>query len=716
MSFLFKKRKIFLFILLFVIFLAQPNNLKAEDMGGGIYGSMIGDNIDKANEARAVLTNPESTESEKSSAQATINNVEAGNNPNGTSMSGLGDTAMRIMEGLVAAAIPFAALFSLPFGMIAFALSSLVLGMASYGVDLALEIGVNLMSQIVHNDANSVKTSWQIFRNIGNVGIIFATIYIAIKTVLRASGYDGKVLLGRVVVAGLLINFSFFFGALVVDVSNIMSLEIYKKVAEITGDGEKVKLGEFMFNRTSPGMFQSAITKDAEPVTREFFETTFKNQSEGGGNAITNFLRSATLFTVNFSLGYILGTVANLALAVVIFMAIFMIYSRLIIILLLLVISPLAFVGMILPNTQKMSKEWWDSLIGQSFFLPAFLLFLLVSLKLIENLPDLNNSVVGTQDQLQLTGLASYAKIFTPQIFNYLMVIGFFVAALMAAKKVSSMGSAAINKISSSITATTGGAAAAGLAFAGRNTIGAGANAMASRFAKTDFAQTRTGMVLLDSMKGVAKNSFDARESIAFKGVASATGVGGDFKNTLAPQKGGYIDQQKRAEERRVKLAGNLSNDLTQIQKDEAKQRSTTMENMVDNDGNVVTKDQAVRTADAALKAAKRSGNVATIQSAQTTLQTAKREAEEARELVKTSAAYKAEKEALDAIVSARGAYAKSLEGDPGKISTIRTLGTTWLPGSRSADKSAAKKIMAQKSESEKLLEGLKKAMENSGK
>jgi hypothetical protein len=464
-----------------------------------------------------------------------------------------GTWVMRFVEGLSAAALPFFALGAIPIGFLFFSLSSLVLGIAAFGIDLALQIGVNLMSTIVLPPSNPVKASWEIFRNIANVGIIFTILFIAIKTILRSSGYDGKVLLGRVIIAALLINFSFLFGAIVVDVSNEMSLEIYKKVAKVTNggqDSDRAELGSFMFEKASPSFFQSAIAKDTDPNTEEFFNKSFEGQ--GQGNSFTNALRSAALWTTNLSLGFIMGTVANLVLAAVLFMAIFTIYARVIVILILLVVSPIAFAAMILPNTQKISKEWWESLIGQSFFLPAFLLFILVGLKIVEKLPE-QEGVVTSASQLQLTSLASYAAIFTPHVFKYIMVIGLFVAALMAAKKVQSMGSAAVGKISTSITNATGGAVSSAGAFIGRNTVGAGASALSKNEKVQDFLRKMPpiiGGTLGKNLEGIAKNSFDARNSSAFKGVASATGIGKDFSDTMKPQKDGFKGQSDRLSKR----------------------------------------------------------------------------------------------------------------------------------------------------------------------
>ncbi len=696
MSFLLKRKKFFIFVFFFLFFSTNINialgqsplpPIKTSD--GGVYNQSTGNKLADPNTEAAALY---------------ASNIEAGKT------KGLGDMLMGFVDGLIATALPLAAAFTIPFSFIAFGISSLVLGISSYLIDLALEVGVNLMSQIVNSKANSVKTSWEIFRNLANVGIIFTILFIAIKTILRSSGYDGKVLLGRVIIAALLINFSFLFGAIVVDVSNEMSLTIYEKVKEITNGtegGDKARLGSYMMDKTDPAFFQSKIASEVDPNAKDFYNQSFEAGQEQTGEA-TGFQKMIAGF-MNLAIGYIMGTIANLVLAAVLFISVFMIFARIIIILLLLVVSPIAFAAMVLPNTQKLSKEWWESLIGQSFFLPAFLLFLVVGLKIAGNLPK-QNAVDGA-DQLQV-GLSSYAAVFTPVIFNYMMVIGLFIAALMAAKKVQSMGSAAVGKISTSITNATGGAVSAAGAFAGRNTIGRGAEALSNTEWAKRMGQTRLGSLALDQMKGVAKSSFDTRESRAFKGVASATGVGGDFAKTLKPQKDGFIGSEKRALDRKVKRGEYLSNDLTAEQEIEKKNKEAQMQALIDNDLGVKKEKQMISDAESELEAAKATGHAGDIKDAKKKLAVAQTALAGHEASVKGAQAYKDLETEAKGIISARAGYVKTLNSPLIKSEKFNKA-AGWIPfNGRATDRAAAKKLDKGKSAADELFEKWTKEQE----
>jgi len=549
MSFLFYKKKFFLLFFAFVLFFTTSFNAEARvgsdlpdlynvannissgnisspttnqntGAGGGQIRPSVTDNFQSATEADAVLK----TDNEKD-----------GDN--------LGTWTMRIMEGLAAAAIPFVSLTFIPIGMLMQALTGLVLGMSSYSLDLALSIGVEQISTMARSP--EVKNAWEIFRNLANIGIIFAILYIAIKTVLGSSDYSAKKLLGSVIIASLLINFSFFFGAIVVDVSNEMAITIYEKIGEQTGKDDKgrAKIGSFMFKETSPSFFQTLIPSSIDKNTEEALQST-SNVATG---QLANALTSVALWPTRIALGFLFGSIANAVLAVVLWLAVFMIYSRVIIILFLLATAPIAFASMILPNTKKISTNWWSGLVGQSFFLPVLLLFVYIGIEMVGLLPG--EDKLRTSTNTDLTSFAGYAEVFTPYIFKYIMVIGIFITGMILAKKVSDYGGSTAGKLSASVSSYTGAAFSAGGAILGRNTIGAGATALEKSTKYQDWVRRNGvlgGLINKNFVQGATKASFDARNSRVFKGVASATGVGGDWSKEFKPAKDGFKGQSER--------------------------------------------------------------------------------------------------------------------------------------------------------------------------
>ena len=432
-----------------------------------------------------------------------------------------------------------AALFSLFMTLPAFVVgfvfnlvATAILGIASVAFHLAIQIGVIGISDFVYT-TDSITDTWLVFRNLANIGIIFVVIFTAITTILQLNAYDTKKQLAQTIVAALLLNFSFFFGAIVVDVSNQLALTVYEQIEkevdnESSGDG--VNLGRYFVDKTLVGAF---APEAARGVDENAEEAASKTSGDGGGAASNIDKKTETLLndTLITTTSVIFGGISALVLAIVLFIAASMILGRLIAILILLVVSPVAFVSMILPNTKKISRDWWSSLIGNCLYLPVFLLFLYLGIKITDNIPDYTEivksaKVVGGNESLINTLVINVSS----NIFNFAIVIGFFIAALIVAKKMSSAGSSAIGKISSTVStglaAGLGGAALGGAAFAGRNLIGRSAD----RVRQSNFMQNHANNPLVGlgirGLDGVARSSFDARGSSAFRGVASATGVG----------------------------------------------------------------------------------------------------------------------------------------------------------------------------------------------
>jgi hypothetical protein len=531
MSFLFKKKKVFLFVFLFVFLIQGVFSLvQAEGSMAGIGGIIPYDTSGFTEEDwKAVDTSPTRSK-----------------------VWSLGDFFMAIGEGILGVAMTLATIFFIPAAFILNSLSAILLGITSYGFNLSLETAVYGMSKIVNAPGSVIKEVWLIFRNLANVGLIFVIIFIAIQTILK-SGYESKKLLGGVIIAGLLMNFSFMIGAVVVDVSNQMAIGLYDQVGEIVGKNQSgsLKLGDFYYEKTMTGSFGAIFLADFDENTKKIYEETT------GKKAAQNMMQDQNMVSKiqTFSISLTMGAIMQIVLAIVLGIAMTMVIGRLVAILLLLVVSPIAFVSLVLPSTQKISKDWWGSIVGQSFFLPVFMLFILIGVKITEKLPEY--LAIGKQTSEISVADAVFdlnAKITeaAPIIFNSAVIIGLFIAGLIAAKKVADQGSAVVGKISATVSSATGGAAMATGAFAARNTIGAGASALQKNEKVQEWLRNRSPLIggtLGKSLEGVAKSSFDARNSKAFKGVASATGVSSNyasFGSYIKPAKDGFKGQTER--------------------------------------------------------------------------------------------------------------------------------------------------------------------------
>lgn len=189
------------------------------------------------------------------------------------------------------------------------------------------------------NQQNSTLAVWGIFRNIANVVfvIMFLVIIFSQLTGAGMTNYGVKKMIPRLVIAAVLVNISYFICAIAVDLSNII--------------GSSLK-----------GLFDSIGLR----LQVDTAGAPLRTNAEGWQGIVGAVLGGAAL-----SVGAAYGTSAAISAlgfstllpaliaAVMLVLATFIVLAlRQALIILLAVISPLAFVAYLLPNTESLFQKW----------------------------------------------------------------------------------------------------------------------------------------------------------------------------------------------------------------------------------------------------------------------------------------------------------------------------------------------------------------------
>lgn len=199
-----------------------------------------------------------------------------------------------------------------------------------------------------------ITVGWKISRDVANMFFILILLFISFTTMLRVSGYETKVLLRRLIVIALLINFSLAAGLMIIDGTNVLGNEFYMRITDnnTTSPSVKILKGtglQLLFN----------INQDTSlPGAYQFAKGLIGLDSKQLGQAI-DFAK------------IVWGTVIIAAIfAYVMIFAAIMLLIRFAVLAILLVLMPLAFLGAILPKTENMWNEWWASFLNHAFFFP----------------------------------------------------------------------------------------------------------------------------------------------------------------------------------------------------------------------------------------------------------------------------------------------------------------------------------------------------------
>lgn len=196
-----------------------------------------------------------------------------------------------------------------------------------------------LSDTLLRTDVNIISTdsptyeAWVIMRNIANVlfVIVFLIIIFSQLTGSGISNYGVKKMLPRLVVAAILVNMSFIICQLAVDLSNILGYSIKDAIGGVGVDIIEA----------------SGSTDGVSPWA--------------GGDGFLGIAGGVLAIAAGGVLIYAMISVlvpVLLAAVLALVMILFILIARQALIVILIVLSPLAFVAFLLPNTEKLFTQW----------------------------------------------------------------------------------------------------------------------------------------------------------------------------------------------------------------------------------------------------------------------------------------------------------------------------------------------------------------------
>lgn len=292
-----------------------------------------------------------------------------------------------------------------------------------------------------------IKIGWVIIRDLVNMVFIFILLYIAISTILGTDGAATKKTLANMVMAIILINFSMYIAGLIIDAGNIVALTFR---SAIVTQGTSGGLGAVIMNA-------SKLSEAYEPSGLGY--TSFISA------AVRAILMSVTIYAF--------------------FLASMLFVVRIVSFMILLILSPIGFIGNLSPKFAEQSKKWWSTLINQTLVAPVFLFFFYIIAQITSS-DGLFRNTLGTQDAMDVT-----------YYFNFVIIIALILVAVKLSKQFSGELGGKVAGFASTIGKMALGAAGAatigGLAIAGRGIAGRGASALLSGANKTAFEKAQEG-------------------------------------------------------------------------------------------------------------------------------------------------------------------------------------------------------------------------------
>ncbi|KKR75141.1 MAG: hypothetical protein UU18_C0013G0001, partial [Parcubacteria group bacterium GW2011_GWB2_40_8] len=320
-------------------------------------------------------------------------------------------------------------------------------------------------------EAGIIEEGWKLMRDFANLFFIFIILYIAIATILQIGTYGGKELLVKVIVVAVLINFSLLFARMIIDASHVLAWSFYNKIdtqgqakfpqipgavqiVDIKKDGVAKVISSAVIVGTgvadvTAGSYRtwSSWTNLLESVKytgKSLFAGEFKNAwfgapeedetkksnqeklmeavEEGKEILPVTFMQMSVLYILSATLNFIAGFIffASAALFII----------RVVVLWILMIFAPLGFILPIMPKALAAhAGKWWDTLIRQSFFAPAYLFMLLIVTEIINS-----NFLKGTIIAAEKSAASSFLPFNVDEtlivIFHFMVVAFLMIMAL----------------------------------------------------------------------------------------------------------------------------------------------------------------------------------------------------------------------------------------------------------------------------------------------
>lgn len=193
-----------------------------------------------------------------------------------------------------------------------------------------------------------LQVAWENMRNIANVAFVIAFLIIIYSQItgVGITNYGIKKMLPRIIMAAILVNISYWLCAIAVDISNVLGVSMNSIIQNAGGEGLGAKGNEVSDFATGAGGWEGVA-----------------------GTVIAGGLAAGALYLALPAL--LTGLVAAAFAVVVVFLVLTL---RQALIILLIVIAPLAFVALLLPNTEDWFRKW------RSLFTTLLLMFPIIGL------------------------------------------------------------------------------------------------------------------------------------------------------------------------------------------------------------------------------------------------------------------------------------------------------------------------------------------------
>ena len=312
-----------------------------------------------------------------------------------------------------------------------------ILTTAGMILDFVIENTIVKLTENINGMKTGIELAWLTLRDIANMLFIFVLLYVSIATILQLSSVNTKRMLKNVVIVALLINFSMFFTEVVIDVTNTFAIAFDSAIRNtVVLDSDFGATGLAAADVSISQAFMSSTNLLPALFDGDSNTAAIKEASKGNFTVLITLTGTLSVFLLVLSFVFLAGA--------------FFLTVRFVMFLLLIVLSPLAFVSVIIPQTSGSFSKWFKALANNALFAPIFMALLWISLVLIKE-TNISTGGMTVADAAGMSGGSGDVVLqnASAPIFVAVLAIGFAFASLLIAKTLSIHGASKATQLGS---------------------------------------------------------------------------------------------------------------------------------------------------------------------------------------------------------------------------------------------------------------------------
>jgi len=279
---------------------------------------------------------------------------------------------------------------------------------------------VDFKGAIYDKIGSAVELGWTAFRDIANIIIIGIFTFTAISIIVGLKEFGQKKMIARVLIIAVLINFSLLFTKMIIDASNFTAIQFYNaSLAQVAGPGVAGGSTSVTIADASAIAGTAAATAGvtSSGIAGQFMQTIGITGFADSYNDIRKIQEKEKNGLIGIGFG-ILSLIYLLGAAIVLFYGCFLLISRAILLIFLMLTASVAFASYLVPTWETSRygwKTWWSSLLKTAVFAPILMIFLWITLNIAQKL---------AVDGKTLGGVATEPGSNMAAVFSYIMILG----------------------------------------------------------------------------------------------------------------------------------------------------------------------------------------------------------------------------------------------------------------------------------------------------